>query len=62
MNTKITKFIFETNTQPGLTSISLLPEQAKFKKISFEKIVMNIIENTINNKNINRRTFVYFTF
>ena len=47
-NPKANKIYFlEINTQPGLTSISLLPEQANFKKISFEKLVMNILEKTI---------------
>ncbi len=38
-------FYLETNTQPGLTSISLVPEQAKYKNISFEKIVLELIKN-----------------
>ena len=36
-------YFIETNTQPGLTPISLLPEQAKYKKISFSKIILNIL-------------------
>ena len=43
MNKEI--FYLETNTQPGLTSISLVPEQAKYKNISFEKIVLELIKN-----------------
>ena len=43
-NNKI--YFLETNTQPGLTSMSLLPEQAKFKKISLENIVLGILNNT----------------
>ncbi len=39
-------YFLETNTQPGLTSLSLLPEQAIFKKISFEKIILGILRNT----------------
>ncbi len=47
LHSKTKKIYFlETNTQPGLTSISLLPEQANFKKISFEKLVMHILKNT----------------
>ncbi len=38
-------FLLEINTQPGMTSLSLLPEQAKYKNISFEKIILGIIEN-----------------
>ena len=47
LNTNNNKIYFlETNSQPGLTSVSLLPEQAKFKKISFPEIILNIIQNT----------------
>ncbi len=46
-NSKINKIYFlEINTQPGLTSMSLLPEHANFKRISFEKLVIKILENT----------------
>ncbi len=46
LDTKKNKIYFlETNTQPGLTSISLLPEQAKYKKITFNKIILEIINN-----------------
>jgi len=38
-------YYLETNSQPGLTAISLVPEQAQFKKISFEKIVLQLIKN-----------------
>ena len=42
---KKTKKIFylETNSQPGLTAISLVPEQARFKNISFEEIILQLI-------------------
>ena len=43
-NNKI--YFLETNTQPGLTSMSLFPEQAKFMKISLENIVLGILKNT----------------
>ncbi len=42
-NNKI--YFLETNTQPGLTSVSLLPEQAKYKNISFEDIILGILKN-----------------
>ena len=32
-------YILETNTQPGMTSLSLVPEIAKFYGISFENLV-----------------------
>ena len=45
-NTKTDKIFFlETNTQPGLTSISLFPEQAKYRNISFENIIRGILKN-----------------
>ena len=47
LNKKNGKIYFlETNTQPGLTSVSLLPEQAKFKNISFQEVVLGILKNT----------------
>jgi D-alanine-D-alanine ligase len=36
-------WILETNTQPGMTDLSLVPEIAKYKGISFKKLVKNII-------------------
>ena len=38
-------FFLETNTQPGLTPISLLPEQANFKGLSFSEIIFILIKN-----------------
>ena len=40
-------YFLEINSQPGMTKLSLLPEQAAFKKISFEKIVLELINNSI---------------
>ena len=37
-------FYLETNSQPGLTTISLVPEQAKFKNISFKEIILQLIK------------------
>tara|TARA_Y200000002_G_scaffold283042_1_gene237014 strand:- start:714 stop:1658 length:945 start_codon:yes stop_codon:yes gene_type:complete len=46
-DTKQKKIYFlEINTQPGLTSISLLPEQAKHKNISFKNVILGILQNT----------------
>ena len=39
-------YFLEINSQPGMTKMSLLPEQAKFKKISFEYIVKELINNS----------------
>ncbi len=45
-DTKKNKIYFlETNTQPGLTSASLLPEQARHKNISFKNIILEILKN-----------------
>ncbi len=38
-------FFLETNTQPGLTPISLLPEQANYKGLSFSEIIFILINN-----------------
>ena len=38
-------FFLETNTQPGLTPISLLPEQANYKSLSFSEIIFILIKN-----------------
>lgn len=38
-------FILELNTQPGLTPTSLVPEQAIYTGISFEELVVWMVEN-----------------
>ena len=38
-------FFLETNTQPGLTPISLLPEQANYKDLTFSEIIFILIKN-----------------
>jgi len=38
-------FFLETNTQPGLTPISLLPEQANYKGLTFSEIIFVLIKN-----------------
>ena len=43
-------YLLETNTQPGMTSLSLVPEIASFKGISFE----NLVEKILLNASINR--------
>ncbi len=43
-NKKQNKIYFlEINSQPGMTKLSLLPEQAKFKNISFASIITKLI-------------------
>jgi len=40
-----TLYILEVNTQPGLTPMSLVPEQAAYAGISFEELVIWMVEN-----------------
>lgn len=40
-------FILETNTQPGMTPLSLVPEQAKQVGISYEQLVEMIVREAI---------------
>ncbi len=47
LNEKQNKIYFlEINSQPGLTKMSLLPEQSSFKKIKFENIVLKLINDS----------------
>ena len=34
-------YLLEINTQPGMTSLSLVPEICRYSKISFQKLVLN---------------------
>ena len=43
-------YLLEINTQPGMTSLSLVPEIAKYKGISFENLVKKILLNASLNK------------
>ena len=43
-------YLLETNTQPGMTNLSLVPEIADYKGISFE----NLVEKILLNASINR--------
>ena len=43
-------YLLEINTQPGMTGLSLVPEIAKFKGISFE----NLVEKILLDASINR--------
>ena len=46
LNEKQNKVYFlEINSQPGMTALSLLPEQANYKKIKFETIILQLINN-----------------
>ena len=43
-------YLLETNTQPGMTSLSLVPEIAKYRGISFEDLVTWIVKDASNNR------------
>jgi len=43
-------YLLEINTQPGMTDLSLVPEIAKFKGISFDKLIERIILDASINK------------
>ena len=43
-------YLLEINTQPGMTDLSLVPEIAKYKGISFEQLVNKIILDAGTNK------------
>ena len=43
-------YLLEINTQPGMTNLSLVPEIANYKGISFEKLVKKILLNASINK------------
>ena len=43
-------YLLEINTQPGMTDLSLVPEIAKFKGISFDKLIEKIILDASINK------------
>ncbi|OSZ72586.1 D-alanine--D-alanine ligase [Sphingomonas sp. IBVSS1] len=40
-------FLLEVNTQPGMTPLSLVPEQAKHRGISYEQLVQRLIDMAI---------------
>ena len=43
-------YLLELNTQPGMTSLSLVPEIAKYKNISFKQLIKKIIQDASINK------------
>ena len=38
-------YLLETNTQPGMTSLSLVPELAKFNNITFKNLIEKILQD-----------------
>ena len=43
-------YLLETNTQPGMTSLSLVPEIANFNNITFKNLINKILEDASINK------------
>ncbi len=43
-------YLLEINTQPGMTSLSLVPEIARYNNISFKKLIQRIIYDASINK------------
>ncbi len=37
-------YLLEVNTQPGMTALSLVPEQAKYRGMSYEQLVQRILD------------------
>ncbi|NNC60144.1 MAG: D-alanine--D-alanine ligase [Erythrobacter sp.] len=42
-------FVLETNTQPGMTPLSLVPEQARYAGMSYEDLVEAIVADALDN-------------
>ena len=40
-------YLLEVNTQPGMTPLSLVPEQAKVRGISYGELVERLIEDAL---------------
>ena len=40
-------FLLEVNTQPGMTPLSLVPEQAKHVGLSYAELVQRIVEEAL---------------
>jgi D-alanine-D-alanine ligase len=43
-------YLLEINTQPGMTKLSLVPEIAKYKRISFIKLIEWILKDATTKK------------
>ena len=43
-------YLLETNTQPGMTNLSLVPEIAKYRGINFEELVLWMVKDASNNR------------
>ena len=47
---KNTFYLLELNTQPGMTSLSLVPEIANYRGLSFDNLVEKILLDASNNR------------
>ena len=52
-------YLLETNTQPGMTKLSLVPEIAKYCGIKFDDLVLWMIKNASYNRWINLIEYSY---
>ena len=43
-------YLLEINTQPGMTSLSLVPEIAKYNNITFKNLIKKILKDASTNK------------
>jgi len=43
-------FLLEVNTQPGMTPLSLVPEQARHKGMSYAELVQRIVDEALQEK------------
>ena len=43
-------YLLEINTQPGMTKLSLVPEIAAYKGISFFRLIELLLDDAIKNK------------
>ena len=43
-------YLLETNTQPGMTKLSLVPEIARYCGIGFEDLILWMIKDASNNR------------
>jgi D-alanine-D-alanine ligase len=40
-------YLLEVNTQPGMTPLSLVPEQAKYRGMSYPELVQRIVDEAM---------------
>ena len=43
-------YLLEVNTQPGMTPLSLVPEQARHRGMSYAELVQKIVEEALSGK------------